>query len=267
MKDKLDSRALDRFLTSDSAVQFCLDLLNKQNWDNIDLWLEPSAGEGAFLRYLPTPRIGLDISPSNNSEIIQKDFLQWSPHTKSTIAVVGNPPFGKNSSLAVKFFNHSATFADCIAMILPRTFRKDSIVNRLDRNFHLKAETTMPNESYEFEGESYSVPTVFQIWSRKSKKRDLNLPSKSHAHFSFVDKNTGDFAVQRVGVNAGRVKLDMDSISPNSHYFLKEIVKGVLPIFKRIDWSDVKYETAGNPSISKAELVNQYTKEANSHAI
>ena len=38
--------------------------------------------------------------------------------------VIGNPPFGKISSLAVKFFNKSAEYADVIAFIVPRTLKE-----------------------------------------------------------------------------------------------------------------------------------------------
>ena len=48
-----------------------------------------------------------DIDPKNN--LIQKvDFLKWRPtFTNGKIHVIGNPPFGKQSSLCHKFFKHS----------------------------------------------------------------------------------------------------------------------------------------------------------------
>ena len=48
---------------------------------------------------------------------------------------LGNPPFGKNCSLAIKFFNKAAEFADLIAFIIPRTFKRISIQNKLNLNF------------------------------------------------------------------------------------------------------------------------------------
>ena len=40
------------------------------------------------------------------------------------ILIVGNPPYGKNCSTAINFFNHAVTISDFIAFIIPKTFRK-----------------------------------------------------------------------------------------------------------------------------------------------
>ena len=53
-------------------------------------------------------KIAYDIEPKF-SETICYDFLETEPLLdRGKILVVGNPPFGKNSSLAVKFFNHAS---------------------------------------------------------------------------------------------------------------------------------------------------------------
>lgn len=205
---------------------------------------------------------------ANSAKYYKKRFLQWQPKTNNNgnTIVVGNPPFGKNASLAVRFFNHAATFSRRIAMIFPRTFRKDSIVNRLNRYFHLDDEMLLPDHSFEFNGRSCSVPTVFQIWTFYSFMREVRCPPKTHIDFSFVTPELAEFAIQRVGANAGRVKWDVHSVSPNSHYFLRTNAPMSSKIFQTIDWSPVKYNTAGNPSLSKADIVNLYSMEANNHA-
>ena len=112
---------------------------NEINKSNFDLWLEPSAGNGAFYELLPPNRLGFDIRESQNPEIIIKDFLklpvEYFTSKFNHVVTIGNPPFGKNSSLAVKFFNHCAEFSECIAMVLPKTFLKSSIQNRLNLYF------------------------------------------------------------------------------------------------------------------------------------
>ena len=260
-------RKQDCFYTKEKTVLDCLSYLNKiADVHGHDLWVEPSAGGGGFLRHLPSPKIGLDISPTAPN-IIKKDFLRWQPtaDSRNTI-VVGNPPFGKNASLAVRFFNHAATFAYRIAMIFPRTFRKNSIINRLDRHFHLDNEMVLPNNSFESNGRSYSVPTVFQVWTFYNTKRKMQHPPKTHPHFSFVTPELAEFAIQRVGANAGRVKLNVHAVSPHSHYFLRTNVSKSSRIFRTIDWSLAKYDTAGNPSLSKPDVVHLYSMGANSYA-
>ena len=268
--DKRTLRGLDCFYTLPEAASRCLSKLQAiTDFNDYDLFIEPSAGSGAFLDILPQPRIGLDIMPADHPEIVQTDFLRWKPHSNMGNAkamVVGNPPFGKNSSLAVKFVNHAATFSDCIAFILPRTFRKASVVNRLDANLHLKLDMQMPEASFEFAGEVYLVPTVFQVWQREDAPRKRKAQPASHGHFDFVDKRAGEFAIQRVGANAGKIKMDTKPVSPNSHYFIKPRNRLVIKVFQSIDWSAAKYNTAGNPSIAKSELVNLYAKAVKQYA-
>jgi len=64
------------------------------------------------------------------------NFFDFIPENKKYI-VIGNPPFGKNSSLVINFFNKSAEFADVITFILPKTFKRVSIQNKLNLNFIL----------------------------------------------------------------------------------------------------------------------------------
>jgi len=88
---------------------------------------------------------------------------------------------------------------------------------------------------------------------------------KSHSDFELVGKNDdADFAIQRIGNNAGlfRPKDVMMNYSDQSHYFIRSKISPIITenIFKRIDFSIVKYNTAGNPSISPSELYQLYDK-------
>ena len=62
--------------------------------------------------------------------ILKQDFFKYiSPYdpifNNIRIACIGNPPFGKIGSLAVKFINHSCYLGgNIIGMILPRSFKK-----------------------------------------------------------------------------------------------------------------------------------------------
>jgi hypothetical protein len=256
------SRALDQFFTRHDVANACFrKLLALKNFDCSKwLWVEPSAGAGAFLDILPAPKIGLDILPQRR-DISCADYLQWLPrHSNFKIAVVGNPPFGKNASLARKFFDHSANFADVIAFIVPRTFQKPSFVNRLDRQMHLVFEEVLAEESFEFEGLPYAVPTVFQIWEKRRMQRPLTILNKHHKDFAFVDSRDAHFAFQRVGARAGLVSREGLRKSPQSHYFLKSNI-ATQALFERlhdIDWNPIKWRTAGNPSIGKGELIATY---------
>jgi len=227
------------------------------NFNNYDIAIEPGAGDGSFFNKIPINKIGIDLCPLSDG-IIEKDFLIWYPELQmNNILVVGNPPFGKNSSLAVKFFNHSAYFADTIAFILPRTFRKKSIINRLNREFDIDVDIILPIDSFYLPDKSpYSVPCVWQIWNRKHIMRKPLPVRTKHDDFSFVKfKGQADFMFQRVGGNAGLCHRDF-SKSDKSHYLIKDY-GGVFDILSSITW-DCKYDTVGNPSITKDDVICKY---------
>ena len=263
----------DCFYTSEKVAKECWNelkivLAEKKINSNFDLWLEPSAGNGAFFDLLPRRnRRGIDIRASSNSAIEQGDFLKWpiedftSKH--KNIITVGNPPFGKNSSLAVKFFNRSAQFSNCIAMVFPRTFLKKSVQNRLDLNFKLIKSVLLREQSFEFNNKPYSVPCVFQIWLKENSKREKQIEPLTHKDFQFTTREHADFAIQRVGVDAGKIKVDFQNYADESHYFIKSnnTDKNVKERFLKIKWESIKHNTAGNPSISKRELVKLYSKQ------
>jgi hypothetical protein len=129
--------------------------------------IEPSAGNGSFLTQIPvSKKIGIDISPEHK-DIIKQDFFTYNPPSGTgKILVVGNPPFGRVSSLVIKFFNHASKWADVIAFIIPRTFRRVSVHNKLNANFHLIFDEEIPMEPC-----SFSPPMMakccFQIWEKK----------------------------------------------------------------------------------------------------
>lgn len=261
----IEDRALDQFYTRTDVAQTCVSALRQLLADRFAgaVWIEPSAGQGAFVDVMPFPRIALDIAP-RRGDISRADFLQWSPGQLSGKAVVvGNPPFGKNASLAARFFNHAARFASVIAFIVPRTFQKPSLVDRLDPSMHLQLEIELPDCAFEFLGEPYHVPTVFQVWERKAYLRERIGRRLTHPHFAFVLADGADFAFQRVGARAGLVSREGLSKSPQSHYFLKANIDpdGLFDRLRKIDWNEIKWRTAGNPSIGKGELIERYEAE------
>lgn len=261
------ARDLDQFYTNpDYAVKFFDKVKEYYDIDSADIILEPSAGSGSFYNlFNSSKRVGLDLDPKAPG-IIQQDFFTWVPHPNSKIVTIGNPPFGKNSSLAVKFFNYAAKFSDIIAFVLPRTFRKASIINRLHENFHLVYEEIVPDNSFIFNDKPYDVCCCSQIWIRKETVRPkitiLNFDNVSD-WFEIVEPKFADFAIQRVGGRAGLIRTsDFLHYSSQSHYFIKQKDPRVLNIFQSVDFEKVKYNTAGNPSVSPSELVQLWIEEA-----
>lgn len=270
-----DARARDEFLTRDeTALRLTRDIMMPliEADGGATGWLEPSAGGGAFLRALPpgVPRKGLDVAPQGEG-IEQADFMEWEASSSrellgERVALFGNPPFGKNASLALRFVNKGATFSRWIGMILPRTFRKDSMKARLSEKLELIHDSDVEDGAFLFKGEVRHVPCMFAVWRvlASAPKSDENRRrgALSSKDFDFVSREEADFSFQRVGVNAGKVRESFEDRAAASHYFIRP-AKGVskediLRRLSSLSWEKEKDSTAGNPSISKRELVARY---------
>lgn len=249
------SRNLDQFYTNVDIAKHCYNIFDDFITDNeiiFDLVLEPSAGTGSFYNQIKYPKLGIDIDPKIDN-IIKMDFMNFIPDRTKQYVTLGNPPFGKNSSLAVKFFNKSSEFSSLIGFIIPKTFKKKSIQNRLNPYFHLVYEYDIPSNSFIYDGNVKDVPTVFQIWKKENHTRIKNK-KLSCDQLEFTNKSNGNFAFQRVGVNAGKIKTISDKISDSSHYYIK-CSPDIKKYLEKYNWDSIKNNTAGNPSISKNEII------------
>jgi hypothetical protein len=261
MEPRSTARTLDKFYTAPAAVDLCLDRFLA--WTGIDARttvmpvVEPSAGGGAFLDRLPDHAQGYDIAPEH-PRVRRQNFLAL--RRRKPALVVGNPPFGKNAHLAVAFFNHAARFATHIGFVVPRSFQKTSVHNRLDARFHLVGEEVLDPASFLFEGQTASVPCVFQVWEKRALPRPRAMLPMDHPDFTFTTREEADFAVQRVGVRAGTVKDAPHTRAKGSHHFIKAhaALDTVRARFEALDVDRVKHNTSGNPSIAKTEIVALY---------
>lgn len=250
----MDSKLLDKFYTKSEQVKLVSDIFYQ--YVNVgEEVVEPSAGAGAFKDYVT---LMLDLVPEGPG-IIQQDFLTFD--TTKYKNYLGNPPFGKNSSLAKAFFNHAAKGKGVIGFIVPRTFRKASIQNSLDLNFILIKEVKLPENSFTLDGKNYSVPCVFQVWKYSEVPRKKVILKTTHEDFSFVSSEECDFSLRRVGGNAGKIN-PHNNFAAASNYFIKQTRSGVDEIFRILekDFQEAAKDTAGNPSIGKGELIEIYER-------
>ena len=166
-------QGLDKFYTIPSYSKKCINKVNEL-YDN-DSWgliVEPSAGNGSFYNQIESSnKIGIDIAPEIDGLVKQDFFTYQPPENTKRILVIGNPPFGRVSSLAIQFFNHAAHWADVIAFIIPKTFRRISVQNRLNDSFHLMYDEDVPDKPCSFTP-NMSVKCCFQIWKKIEKSRN-----------------------------------------------------------------------------------------------
>lgn len=252
--------SLDKFYTKPSVAAWCL---KKLNLDDYDLIIEPSAGSGSFSKQLPEGSLALDLDPEDAS-IIQQDFFTFAVADKTQrTLIVGNPPFGQQNSLAVRFINHAATFAETIAFILPRSFDKESVQRRINLYFHLVFSEVLPKNSFTLDTQEYDVPCVFQVWQRRENVRTQVTRLTTSEHFSFVkDPGEADFSIRRVGGNAGKASLNT-AMSPQSNYFVvnRSSLSAEDFVFYVNSLSFPSRDSAVGPrTLSKGELVESIDK-------
>lgn len=266
---------LDQFYTNQDVSLKCYSKLKQLiSIDNYDIHLEPSAGNGSFYNIMnPDKRFGIDILP-NNTDIIKMDFFDYIPETDKKYLVIGNPPFGKISSLAIKFFNKSAEFSDCIAFIIPRTFKRVSVQNKLNLNFHLIYNEDLPINPCCFTPKM-SAKCCFQIWKKTDEKRNKVVYNKTHKDFTFQkhgpkDKNNQptppencDFALKAYGSNCGKIQSDnLQLLRPKSwHWIISNIdIELLKNRFNQLDYSMSK-DTVRQDSLGQQELIYLYKQK------
>lgn len=258
----LDRDGFEKYYTKAEIAEKCFEKIKETiRLDSNDLIIEPSAGNGSFIPYiklLGTRYLFFDIEPQHK-EIVKQNFLEFENEEKRNIHIVGNPPFGRQSSLAIKFIKKSCEFADSISFILPKSFKKESMRKKFDIYFHLVYEEDLPPNSFVVNKVEYDVPCVFQIWIRKNEKRKEKDVLKPIG-YSFVKKNENpDLCFRRVGVYAGKFDNKIDDKSEQSHYFIKiSPTINVLNDIKRLN--NIKFDdnnTVGPKSISKQELIEK----------
>lgn len=267
----LHRNTIDKFYTKKIVANMCIDSVGKYlDISNDDLLIEPSAGNGVFIPYiksLSTHFRFYDLEPEHD-EIARQDYLLLPCNILKNqyrkIHVVGNPPFGRQSSLAIKFIKKSCEFCHSVSFILPKSFKKESLQKAFPLQFHLIFETDLPDKSFLVDGVEYGVDTVFQIWEKKPDDRQIAEKAEPR-HFAFVSKTGNpDISFRRVGVYAGKIDVDIEK-SEQSHYFIKfdypNNTTNKVDIIEKLKNAIFHHNnTVGPRSISKQELIREFNR-------
>lgn len=260
----LNRNTIDKYYTKKSIVEKCINhIKSKIKIKSKDIIIEPSAGNGAFIQDIKNISKNYyfyDILP-DNKDIIKQDFLELdlSKFENKNIHIIGNPPFGRQSSMAIKFIKKCCLFSKSISFILPKSFKKDSMKKYFEKHYHLILEEDLPENSFLVNNKDCDVPCVFQIWEKNTKPRDI--PKKLEPkNFTFVKKyDDPHLSFRRVGVYAGKISSEIENKSEQSHYFIKFNNNKIEDIIKKL--YKIKFDfnnTVGPKSISKQEVIKEF---------
>ncbi len=261
----------DAYFTKPNVARECVKTLDSIIGLN-HTYLEPSAGEGAFVTPLDGRRVtALDICPQSQL-VTLGNFLD----TDVTATVVlGNPPFGKRAKLAVEFINKAARFAEYIAFILPVQFRKYFTQKQLDPTLSLIFDQTLPPDSFLLEGKDYKVRCCYQIWTTGQSDVNFRLlkpQPTSHPDFKMwlynnvpaavqVFDNEFDFAVPRQGYQDYNLRACVDECVLTKQWMLfKASTPEVLQRLTNLDFVKLSQLNTSTPGYGKADVVAEYTR-------
>lgn len=253
----------EQFFTKSSVAAEVSSIIKSQPWfKDLTAFIEPSAGGGALLKHFPGAK-GYDLVPQADG-IEQADFLSHKFNTDpSKTLIFGNPPFGRGGSLALQFIRKACTIADTIAFILPRTFSKSGMKNRIPDEFHLVFEKDLPADSFESpSGQRLDVLCTFQIWRRADTKRAKEEFDASKSPVKFVKPEQATYAVRKIGDRTlGKIVPVKDAVPPSSFFFIEDPDRQVEKAIQRSSWDHIVGTSAkGLRSISKLELVTTVQK-------
>ncbi len=222
--------------------------------------IEPAGGTGSFIKAAkslqPRKVLSFDIEPKTDG-VVLADFLTADLSGVTGAITISNPPFGRNNSLSIPFFNKAAQHSDYIAFIVPRSWRKWSVINRLNRNFHLIHDENLSIDYVDEQGkmvwQKARLNTCFQIWQRRDELREL-VKVTDHQLVTKVGPEEADVAITVFGYGCGKVRTEFERKPNSTLMFLKLNDKRVLAALKKVDFSRFYKNTAYTEALSLQEI-------------
>ena len=221
--------------------------------------LEPAGGTGSFVEAAFAKGvkevISFDIEPLHE-KVLLGSFLDQEL-TQQNLITISNPPFGRNNSLSIPFFNHAALVSDAICFIVPRSWRKWSVTNRLNLNFELVSDKDLDIDYMDSSGELISdksrLATCFQIWKKTETPRvpvkitDMGVIQK-------VSPELADVSMTIFGYGCGSIKEDFERVPNTTQLFLKLNHPQALAVLRSVDFSRFFKSTAYTEALSIQEI-------------
>jgi predicted RNA methylase len=222
-------------------------------------WLEPAGGTGAFIDAASAAGaldiVSVDIEPLH-PQVAQANFLEVDLDVHGAVTVT-NPPFGRNNSLSVPFFNRSAMYSDYITFIVPRSWRKWSVTNRLDPYFHLISDEDLTINYVDAEGaDVYArnlLRTCVQVWERRADRRPrVMVEDRGLVRRSTPDE--ADVALTIFGFGCGTVRTDFPRRKVTTQMYLALDHPHALEALRAVDYSRFSRHVAYTEALSIHEV-------------
>ena len=257
----------EQFYTPPAIAESIIKIVQKRlgNLSGYTL-LEPAGGTGSFIeaakRHGLTKVISFDIEP-HHKKIKLGDFLEQEISRKGLITI-SNPPFGRNNSLSIPFFNKAAQVSDLIVFIVPRSWRKWSVQNRLNQNFHLVRDDDLAINYVDVNGEDSHAKdrlrTCVQYWERRETIRPL-IKVQDMGIIERTTPDQADAALTMFGYNCGSLTTDFERRKITTRMYLKFTHPKAKKAIENSDFSKFYLNTAYTEALALPEInyvLNEY---------
>lgn len=222
-------------------------------------FLEPAGGSGSFITALQSVGANeiesVDLYPKFPG-VLRKNFLEYRPK-ESSVVTISNPPFGRNNALSIPFFNHAAEFSEYIAFLVPRSWRKWSVENRLNLSFHKVADKDVFVSYVDIEGKPFrknnGLRTCFQIWKKQPVQRAKTLVPDN----ALIQKTTprkADVAIRVFGYGCGQILRTFPKVKNTTLMFLSVKNRRVLSALSQLDYQRFSLNTAYTEALALTEI-------------
>jgi predicted RNA methylase len=222
-------------------------------------FIEPAGGNGSFVTALESLGVeeieAVDLYPKH-PRVKSADFLSHNPKGRDLVTI-SNPPFGRNNSLSIPFFNHAANHSEYIAFLVPRSWRKWSVQNRLDRRFHLISDRDVAvnyvTDTGERIGANNDLRTCFQIWQRQDSLRPL-IRVQDQGLVKKCKPEIADVAIRVFGFGCGKSYRDFPRVANTTLMFLTVLDARVFEVIEGLDYERFSLNTSYTRALALPEL-------------
>jgi predicted RNA methylase len=233
-------------------------------------WVEPCGGTGVFLEALADRGVSdvhaVDVRPLH-PRVRKGDFLSAVlPAGKGKITAT-NPPFGRNNALSIPFFNRAAEISDYIAFIVPRSWRKWSVINRLHPSFHVVVDEDLQIDYLDAMGQRLylrnNLRTCIQLWERRQAARE-RCGAEDRGYIQKCGPKDADVALTIFGRGCGTVRNAFPREPNTTQLYLRVRDAGVLHALQQVDYSRFFDNVAYTEALSIKEiwfLLNEFFDE------
>jgi len=249
----------DAYFTSMDDAKWCIEKLDALYDLDGKIALEPAAGSGVFLRASKKSGLNwvtnelypefargydadysIDFGKDDLTELGRFDF------------VITNPPFGNASMLARKFVKRALEVSDVVAMLLPRSCRRGSTIDRdIPDDVKIVLDEDLPGGTFDLpDGTTRDVGCVFIVYERipgysRGKLCEYSPggyraePMEFRKKIHKVEDFWPDWATHGVCVwgSAGKV-FDRSRPVPFSSSVLLQLTDQQANVVKNIDWTE-----------------------------